>query len=232
MPGENSRLTRAAASESTLGLFSQGSASPPAQEPLAPGAWLLRAFAAPQAEALVAALEEVTRRSPFRFMTTPGGYRMSVAMTNCGAAGWITDRTGYRYDALDPATAAHWPAMPNVFREVATAAAAAAGFGSFAPDACLINRYEPGARLSLHQDKDEHDLDSPIVSISLGLPAVFLFGGHRRSDRPRRVPLAHGDVAVWGGPARLRFHGVLPLGEGHHPVLGAHRVNLSLRKAR
>jgi len=198
---------------------------------LAPGAWLLRAFAAPRAEALIAALEEVTRRSPFRFMTTPGGYRMSVAMTNCGAAGWISDRTGYRYDALDPATAAHWPPMPKVFREVATAAAAAAGFGSFAPDACLINRYEPGARLSLHQDKDELDLDSPIVSISLGLPAVFLFGGHRRSDRPRRLPLAHGDVVVWGGPARLRFHGVMQVRDGHHQLLGAQRVNLSLRKA-
>jgi len=197
-------------------------------EPLAPGAWLLRAFAVPRA---VAALEEVTRRSPFRFMTTPGGYRMSVAMTNCGAAGWITDPTGYRYDALDPVTAAHWPPMPEVFREVAIAAAAAARFGSFAPDACLINRYEPGARLSLHQDKDELDLDSPIVSISLGLPAVFLFGGHRRSDRPRRLPLANGDVVVWGGPARLRFHGVMPLKEGHHQLLGAQRVNLSLRKA-
>ena len=198
---------------------------------MAPGAWLLRAFAVPRAGALVAALEEVTRRSPFRFMTTPGGYRMSVAMTNCGAAGWITDPTGYRYDALDPVTAAHWPPMPEVFREVAIAAAAAARFGSFAPDACLINRYEPGARLSLHQDKDELDLDSPIVSISLGLPAVFLFGGHRRSDRPRRLPLANGDVVVWGGPARLRFHGVMPLKEGHHQLLGAQRVNLSLRKA-
>jgi alkylated DNA repair protein (DNA oxidative demethylase) len=225
-------LNRAAQSQVTLELFNESCAPAPMQEPLAQGAALLRSFAAPQAEALVAALEEVTRRSPFRFMTTAGGYRMSVAMTNCGAAGWVSDRTGYRYDALDPVTAARWPPMPRVFREVAAAAAAAAGFGSFAPDACLINRYEPGARLSLHQDKDELDLESPIVSISLGLPAVFLFGGDRRSDRPRRVPLAHGDVVVWGGPARLRFHGVMPLLEGDHPVLRKHRVNLSFRKAR
>jgi len=181
--------------------------------------------------ALLTALLEVAGRSPFRHMTTPGGYRMSVAMTNCGACGWITDETGYRYGAVDPSTDARWPPMPLVFRDVATDAAAAAGFGGFAPDACLISRYEPGARLSLHQDKDEIDLESPIVSISLGLPAVFLFGGHRRSDPPRRVPLAHGDVVVWGGPARLRYHGVMPLRDGRHPLLGAFRVNLSLRKA-
>ena len=201
------------------------------REELAPGAMLLRAFATWPAGALLTALQEVVRRSPLRRMTTPGGYRMSVAMTNCGECGWITDESGYRYDAVDPSTARHWPPMPRVFRDLATAAAAAAGFGGFAPDACLISRYEPGARLSLHQDKDEIDLESPIVSISLGMPAVFLFGGHRRSDRPLRVPLAHGDVVVWGGPARLRYHGVMPLAEGHHPLLGPSRVNLSMRKA-
>jgi DNA oxidative demethylase len=225
-------VTRATERTVTLELFNESGAPCPVHVRLAQGAWLLRSFVAAQAEALVAALEGVTGRSRFRCMTTPGGYRMSVAMTNCGAVGWVTDRTGYRYDALDPVTAAPWPPMPRVFREVATAAAAAAGFDRFAPDACLINRYEPGARLSLHQDKDELDLESPIVSISLGLPAVFLFGGHRRSDRPRRVPLTHGDVVVWGGPARLRFHGVMPLREGDHPALGAQRVNLSFRKAR
>jgi alkylated DNA repair protein (DNA oxidative demethylase) len=211
--------------------FAQGHIPDAASEPLAPGAVLLRAFAASPAGALVTALQEIARRSPFRHMTTPGGYCMSVAMTNCGECGWVTDETGYRYDAVDPSTSARWPPMPLVFREVATTAAAAAGFSGFAPDACLISRYEPGARLSLHQDKDEIDLESPIVSISLGLPAVFLFGGHRRSERPRRVPLAHGDVVVWGGPARLRYHGVMPLREGRHPLLGASRVNLSLRKA-
>jgi alkylated DNA repair protein (DNA oxidative demethylase) len=199
---------------------------------LAPGAMLLRAFAAAQAATLLVALEEVTGRSPFRHMTTPGGYRMSVAMTNCGECGWVTDETGYRYDAVDPSTAARWPPLPLLLRDLATSAAAAAGFIDFSPEACLISRYQPGARLSLHQDKDEIDLESPIVSISFGLPAVFLLGGRRRSDRPLRVPLAHGDVAVWGGPARLRYHGVMPLKEGYHPLLGAYRLNLSLRKAR
>jgi DNA oxidative demethylase len=200
-------------------------------EPLGPGAVVLREFALPRAGALLGALQEVLGRSPFRHMTTRGGYRMSVAMTNCGEVGWVTDETGYRYDAVDPSTATCWPPMPRVFREVAAAAALAAGFGAFVPDACLVSRYAPGARLSLHQDKDEIDLESPIVSISLGLPAVFLFGGHRRSDRPRRVPLTHGDVVVWGGPARLRYHGVVPLCDGDDPLLGASRVNLSLRKA-
>jgi DNA oxidative demethylase len=198
---------------------------------LAPGAALLHGFAASRAGALLRSLQEITARSPFRCMTTPGGCRMSVAMTNCGEQGWITDESGYRYVALDPATASCWAPMPPVFWEVATTAAAAAGFSGFTPDACLISRYEPGARLSLHQDKDELDLEAPIVSISLGLPAIFLFGGHRRSDRPLRLPLVHGDVVVWGGPARLRYHGVLPLSDGEHPLLGASRVNLSLRKA-
>jgi DNA oxidative demethylase len=202
------------------------------RETLGPGAVLLHSFASARAATLLAALEDVVQRSPFRFMTTPGGYRMSVAMTNCGAAGWVTDRSGYRYDVLDPLSAACWPEMPPVFRGLAVAAAGAAGFAEFAPDACLINRYEPGARLSLHQDKNERDLDSPIVSVSLGLSAVFLFGGHRRADRPRRVPVAHGDVVVWGGPARLRFHGVQALKDGRHPDLGPHRINLSFRKAR
>lgn len=215
----------------TLDLFGDGYAEP-RRETLGPGAVLLQAFASSRAAALLTALEEVVQRSPFRFMTTPGGYRMSVAMSNCGAAGWVTDRSGYRYDALDPLSAACWPEMPPVFRELAVDAAAAAAFTDFEPDACLISRYEPGARLSLHQDKDEQDLDFPIVSVSLGLPAVFLFGGHRRADRPRRVPVAHGDVVVWGGSGRLRFHGVLPLKEGRHPELGACRVNLSFRKAR
>ena len=157
---------------------------------------------------------------------------MSVAMSNCGTTGWISDATGYRYDSIDPLTSARWPPMPPGLPELATAAAAAAGFEGFLPDVCLVSRYQPGARLSMHQDKDECDLESPIVSISLGLPAIFLFGGLRRADRPRRVPLTHGDVVVWGGPSRLRFHGVLPLQDGHHPLLGSCRVNLSLRKAR
>ena len=192
----------------TLELFADTQTVPERAEPLGPGAVLLRAFARSSATALVEAVEGVIRQSPFRCMTTPGGYRMSVAMTNCGDAGWVTDGTGYRYDGFDPTSGERWPAMPRLFRELAGCAAAQAGFAGFAPDVCLMSRYEPGARLSLHQDKDEQDLQSPIVSVSLGLPAVFLFGGHHRADRPRRVPLVHGDVVVWGGPARLRFHGV------------------------
>lgn len=221
----------AAESDTPLALCAHGYAQSH-RETLGPGAVLLRDFVSSRAATVLAALEEVVQGSPFRFMTTPGGYRMSVAMTNCGATGWVTDRSGYRYDALDPLSAVRWPEMPPVFRELAVEAAGAAGFAEFAPDACLINRYEPGARLSLHQDKNERDLDSPIVSVSLGLSAVFLLGGHRRADRPRRVPIAHGDVVVWGGPARLRFHGVQPLKDGLHPDLGRRRINLSFRKAR
>jgi DNA oxidative demethylase len=200
-------------------------------EPLGPGAVILRGAAAPTAAQLLGALERMLIQAPLRFMTTPGGYRMSVAMTNCGAAGWVSDRSGYRYDAIDPLTRLPWPAMPSVFTDLACAAAGTAGFKDFFPDACLINRYEPGARLSLHQDRDERDFNAPIVSVSLGLPAVFLFGGTQRSARPRRVSLFHGDVVVWGGAARLNFHGVLPLKEDHHPLLGCCRVNLTFRKA-
>lgn len=198
---------------------------------LAQGAVLLRGFAQPQEAALVAALRRVARRAPFRHMVTPGGHRMSVAMTSCGATGWITDRAGYRYDSRDTATGRRWPPMPEVFADLAARAAARAGFAGFAPDSCLVNRYEPGSRLTLHQDRNERDYAAPIVSVSLGLPAVFLFGGLRRADPTRRVPLDHGDVVVWGGPARLRYHGVLPLEAGRHPLLGGHRVNLTFRKA-
>jgi alkylated DNA repair protein (DNA oxidative demethylase) len=198
---------------------------------LAPGAMLLGGFARPYEAPCIAALREIEGRAPFRHMITPGGHRMSVALTNCGALGWVTDRTGYRYDGHDPQTGRRWPAMPDVFAELAAQAAARAGFDSFTPDACLINRYEPGARLSLHQDKNERDFSAPIVSVSLGLPAVFMLGGLRRADTPRRVPLTHGDVVVWGGPARLRYHGVMPLETGHHPLLGGYRINLTFRRA-
>jgi alkylated DNA repair protein (DNA oxidative demethylase) len=198
---------------------------------LARGAVLLRRFAQPREAALVDALRGVARRAPFRHMVTPGGHRMSVAMTSCGATGWITDRAGYRYDPRDPVSGRRWPPMPEVFADLAARAAARAGFAGFAPDSCLLNRYEPGARLTLHQDRNERDYEAPIVSVSLGLPAVFLFGGLRRADPTRRVPLDHGDVVVWGGPARLRHHGVLPLEAGRHPLLGGHRVNLTFRKA-
>ena len=164
-------------------------------------------------------------------MVTPGGYTMSVAMTNCGHLGWVTDRRGYRYDPIDPATGKPWPPLPASFHALATRAAAAGGFAGFEPDACLVNRYEPGTRLSMHQDRNERDFSAPIVSVSLGLPAVFLFGGARRQDRPRRVRLESGDVVVWGGPARLTFHGVAPLADGEHPLTGRHRINLTFRRA-
>lgn len=203
----------------------------PRDVPLAPGALLLGAFVRPLESELLAAVEDIAERAPFRRMVTPGGHRMSVAMTNCGTAGWVTDRAGYRYDACDPESGRPWPPMPEVFADLAGRAAAQAGFPGFQPDACLVNRYEPGARLTLHQDKDERNFEAPIVSVSLGLPAVFLFGGVHRTESPRRVPLAHGDVVVWGGPSRLRFHGVLPLKEGRHPVVGPFRINLTLRLA-
>jgi DNA oxidative demethylase len=204
---------------------------PVAAIPLAPGAVLLRNFARVQAPALLAAVQEVIAKAPLRRMVVPGGFRMSVAMTNCGSLGWVTDRSGYRYDRIDPDSGRPWPAMPEAFARLAAAAAAEAGFAGFAPDACLVNRYEPGTRLSLHQDRNERDYEAPIVSVSLGIPAVFLFGGAERGDKAARVPLRHGDVVVWGGPARLRFHGVLPLKEGEHALLGAARINLTFRVA-
>jgi DNA oxidative demethylase len=200
-------------------------------EPLGPGAVVLRGFALASEARLLAGLRAVVAKAPLRHMVTPGGFRMSVAMTNCGTYGWVSERTGYRYDSIDPASGAKWPQMPAAFAALAAQSAAQAGFEGFAPDSCLVNRYEPGARLTLHQDKNERDFSAPIVSVSLGIPAVFLFGGEKRSDRQKRVALAHGDVVVWGGPARLRYHGVLPLADNRHPLVGRQRFNLTFRKA-
>jgi alkylated DNA repair protein (DNA oxidative demethylase) len=199
---------------------------------LAPGALLLRAVALAAEQELVAALDEVLTEAPPRRMLTPGGLQMSVAMSNCGALGWVSDRAGYRYQATDPASGRPWPAMPGAFATLARQAAALAGFDGFEADACLLSIYEPGARLSLHQDKDELEAAAhPIVSISLGLPATFQLGGLARTDARISMPLAHGDGVVWGGPARLRYHGVAPLKDGQHPLLGRRRVNLSFRRA-
>lgn len=214
----------------TADLFAEIPGLGPAQEIMADSAMLLRGFARPIEADLIAALREIVAQAPFRHMVTPGGHTMSVAMTNCGSQGWVTDRRGYRYDGTDPETGQPWPAMPSAFRDLAARAAEEAGFDGFAPEACLVNRYVPGAKMSLHQDKDELDLIAPIVSVSLGIPATFLFGGLSRSDRPRRYRLEHGDIAVWGGPSRLMFHGVAPLAEGEHPVLGRQRINLTFRK--
>jgi alkylated DNA repair protein (DNA oxidative demethylase) len=222
-----SRIRGAAMTDLLGNAESAGSAA----EIITTGALLLRGFAAAEAERLVKAVAQIAAKAPFRNMITPGGFRMSVAMTNCGDAGWITDRRGYRYDPMDPTTERPWPAMPAAFRNLAARAAEVAGFKNFAPDACLINRYEPGARLTLHQDKNERDFAHPIVSVSLGLPATFLFGGLRRNDRPRRFRLVSGDVVVWGGPARMVYHGIDPLAEGEHALTGRCRINLTLRKA-
>ncbi|MDD5277060.1 MAG: DNA oxidative demethylase AlkB [Methylovulum sp.] len=194
------------------------------------GAVLLRGFAISAIGNLLAELEKIIIAAPFRHMLTPGAHQMSVAMSNCGQVGWVSDRNGYRYAAIDPETGRAWPEMPAVFLELAQNAAAQAGFAKFLPDACLINCYVPGAKLSLHQDKDERDASAPIVSVSLGLPAVFLFGGQKRTDRPQRYRLVHGDVVVWGGAARFNFHGVAPLADGTHPLLGRRRINLTYRK--
>jgi len=201
-------------------------------EILDPGAVVLRGFARAREAALRRDVEAVATAAPFRHLVTPGGFRMSVAMTNCGELGWVSDRRGYRYDPVDPDSGERWPAMPEAFLTLAADAAARAGYAGFVPDACLINRYEAGARLSMHQDRDEKDLRAPIVSVSLGLPAVFLWGGDARADKARRIPLQHGDVVVWGGPSRLRFHGVLALKDGDHPFAGGHRINLTFRKVR
>lgn len=216
----------------TADLFGEAAHPERRDEQLCDGAVVLRAFALAYEAQVLTALKQVVADAAFRHLITPSGFRMSVAMTNCGELGWVSDRRGYRYDPIDSESGKPWPALPDTFRQLAVAAALQAGYAGFNPDACLINRYVPGTRLSLHQDSDERDLGQPIVSVSLGIPAVFQFGGAQRSDRPEKVPLAHGDVVVWGGPARLRFHGVLPLKPGHHEKLGEQRFNLTFRRAR
>jgi alkylated DNA repair protein (DNA oxidative demethylase) len=215
----------------TLDLFGDDDTAQLGREAIGPQSFVLRSFALPYADALLQGVDDVTAQSPFRHMDTPGGYTMSVALTNCGQLGWTTDARGYRYARIDPMTGQPWPDLPDAFLRLAQAAAAEAGFPGFTPDACLVNRYEPGSRLSLHQDKNERDYDAPIVSVSLGMPAMFLFGGNERADKALRVPLFHGDVVVWGGVDRLRYHGVMPMKDLPHPKLGSQRINFTLRKA-
>jgi alkylated DNA repair protein (DNA oxidative demethylase) len=218
--------------ELTADLFDAVPDVRPSREAMADGAVLLRGFALPFEAEMLPALRAIVKQAPFRHLITPGGHRMSVAMTNCGSVGWVSDNTGYRYDAIDPESGQKWPAMPPVLRQLAADAADDAGFKDFAPEACLINRYVPGAKLSMHQDKDELDFAAPIVSVSLGLPAIFLFGGLKRADKPARYRLEHGDVVVWGGPSRLSYHGVAPLADGEHAIMGRQRINLTFRKVR
>ena len=215
-----------------MDLFAEQDLQQPARvERISDQAFALRGFALPKAKELLAALDSVLLQAPLRQMQTPGGYTMSARLSSCGALGWTTDRDGYHYSPLDPLSARPWPAMPGVFLALAEAAARACGFNDFVPDACLINAYAPGAKMSLHQDKNERSYTAPIVSISLGLPAIFQFGGFQRSDPTRRISLFHGDVVVWGGVDRLRFHGVMPIKPGHHSLLGEQRLNITLRQA-
>lgn len=215
----------------TLDLFDADTDDQASEQWFAPGAVLLRGFALPAANQVLQDLAPIVAQAPFRHLMTPGGLAMSVAMTNCGACGWVSDRAGYRYETHDPLSGKPWPVMPASFRTLARDAAECAGSPDFAPDACLVNRYQPGTRMSLHQDRDERDVQAPIVSVSFGLPATFVFGGPERADRTQCVPLQHGDVVVWGGPARLAFHGVQALKDGEHERLGRQRINLTFRRA-
>ena len=215
-----------------MDLFAEQDLQQPARvERIGEQALVLRGFALPRVKELLAALDSVLLQSPLRQMHTPGGFTMSARLSSCGDLGWTTDRHGYRYSPLDPLSSRPWPAMPEAFLALADAAASAAGFSGFVPDACLINAYAPGAKMSLHQDKNERSCTAPIVSISLGLPAIFQFGGFERSNPTRRVSLFHGDIVVWGGVDRMRFHGVMPIKPGHHSLLGEQRINITLRQA-
>jgi alkylated DNA repair protein (DNA oxidative demethylase) len=193
--------------------------------------FILKDFASSEAASLLADINSITTQSPLRHMTTRRGYQMAAEMTNCGQLGWVSDSRGYRYQAEDPLTGQPWPDMPASFLLLAEKAAQTCGFDNFIPDVCLINRYHPRAGMGLHQDKDEQDFSQPIVSVSLGIPAVFLFGGLSRSDKPVAHLLEHGDVVVWGGEDRLRFHGISPLKLAHHALTGQCRFNLTFRFA-
>lgn len=207
------------------------SALEPAQQTFASGLVYLRGFALTHEDQLLADLHAVIAAAPLRTMMTPMGYPMSVATTSCGALGWVGDTTGYGYSAVDPISQLPWPTIPNSFIQLAQTAASAAGFDDFLPDACLINQYQVGTKMGLHRDKDERDFTQPIVSVSLGIPARFQFGGNKRSDKPIQILLSHGDVVVWGGASRMFYHGVMTIQPNHHPKLGNTRINLTFRKA-
>jgi DNA oxidative demethylase len=215
---------------STLELFDTAGAAAFEKVSLGPGIWLLRGFA--DSSRLMPLIDQVAASAQFRHLVTPGGQTMSVAMTNCGPLGWVSDRSGYRYDARDPLSGKAWPPLPQELRELALGAAATAGFPDFVPDACLVNRYSPGSRLTAHRDADEQDYSQPIVSVSLGLPATFAFYGLTRGGKGKSLELRDGDVLVWGGPSRLVYHAVRPVKPGHHPVTGGFRYNLTFRHAR
>lgn len=193
------------------------------------GAVLLRAFATPRGTEFLQALEHVAKQAPFRHMHTPGGGCMSAAMTSCGTLGWVSSLQGYAYTTQDPISQQAWPAMPACLLALAQSAAHAAGYDHFTPNACLLNCYQNGSHMGLHQDRDEHDTTQPIVSLSLGRSGLFLWGGPTRRDRVRTLTLEHGDVLVWGGPARLHYHGLKGLGPSAHPLTGWTRFNITFR---
>jgi DNA oxidative demethylase len=197
---------------------------------IAPGAVLMRAFGRADDVDILQAVESVIAQAPLRHLQTPGGYTMSIQTTRCGSMGWVSEPGGYRYAPSNPSTRAPWPAMPQCLLDFAVRAATEAGYPDFVPDSCMVNQYLPGNKLGLHQDRDERDLRAPVVSLSLGLPAIFLFGGLQRTGKTQRYRLAHGDVVVWGGPSRLAFHGVLPVADGDHALVGRRRVNVTFRK--
>jgi DNA oxidative demethylase len=211
-------------------LFDTKDAAQGWSESLGDGTTFFRSMIVDEAPAILEHIDRISELAPLRHLVTPGGKKMSVAMSNCGALGWVSDHAGYRYQRHDPLTSKPWPAMPALFLVLAQRAAALAGYDNFQPNVCLINRYGIGARMGLHQDRDERDLSAPIVSFSLGLPAKFIWGGLQRTGQTRRFMVEHGDVLVWGGPDRLRFHGVAPLPPGRHPLTGEVRFNITFRQ--
>lgn len=214
----------------TIDLFAEMKEINPKRVELGEEAMILRGYASDIAVDLFNDINAIISESPLRKMQTPNGYTMSVQTTSCGSFGWVSDAKGYRYERNDPLTRQPWPAMPSSFIKLANQAASEAGFNNFVPDCCLINHYQAGTKLSLHKDKDERDFTAPIVSVSLGLPAIFLFGGLNRSDPTQRYKLEHGDIAVWGGKSRLVYHGIQPLIDGNHPLTGHSRINITFRK--
>ena len=203
----------------------------PTKQEIIKDVYLLSGFVAPVEREVLTGLASIIQAAPLRQMMTPSGFPMSVTTSNCGQLGWVSDKKGYRYSAVDPVSNTPWPTMPASFLQLAQDAASMAGFANFEPDACLINCYQPGTKMGLHQDKDEQDFTQPIVSVSLGVPAMFQLGGFKRSEKALKLPLYHGDVLVWGGESRLRFHGVMPIKMANHPAFGERRINLTFRKA-
>jgi len=208
-----------------MNLFSQLVAEPTHEE-IFPGAVLMRSLALPQDNEFFTAAEAIIAARPLHHTTTPSGLPMGVMVTDCGDSRAFANR----WDTANPERMRLWPPMPPLLRDFAIRCAVRSGFPQFRPDACHINRYQAGTKLGLHQDRHECDWTQPIVSLSFGLECIFLLGGLQRTDKPRRILLEHGDVIVWGGPSRMRFHGVQPLKPGHHPLTGPYRYNLTFRK--